>query len=77
MNNVKTILAPSLIAAKMDINHQDQIDRLLLDLDGTENKSKLGANAILACSMACVKASAENSVNPRFIVIKLIFVYFV
>ena len=63
MNNVNNILAPSLIAAKLDIHQQDQIDRLLLDLDGTENKSKLGANAILACSLACVKASSESSVS--------------
>src|SRR5262249_24322762 len=37
---------------------QAQLDRIMIDLDGTENKSKLGANAILGVSMACAKASA-------------------
>ncbi len=44
-----------------DVFDQTEIDRTLIDLDGTENKSKLGANAILAVSMACAKAAAEAS----------------
>ena len=39
---------------------QVQIDRIMLDLDGTENKSKLGANAMLGVSMACARAAAET-----------------
>ena len=42
-----------------DASNQRQIDRLMLDLDGTENKSNLGANAILAVSLACAKAVAH------------------
>ena len=42
----------------MDVTKQEKIDRLLIDLDGTPNKSRLGANAILGVSLACAKAAA-------------------
>jgi enolase len=45
----------------LDVSEQAYIDRVLIDLDGTENKSRLGANAILAVSLACAKAAAEES----------------
>jgi enolase len=45
----------------LDVAEQAHIDRVLVDLDGTENKSRLGANAILAVSVACAKAAAEES----------------
>jgi enolase len=45
----------------LDVSEQAHIDRVLIDLDGTENKSRLGANAILAVSVACAKAAAEES----------------
>jgi enolase len=45
----------------MDVHEQNEIDRMMLKLDGTENKSSLGANAILAVSMACAKAAAQDS----------------
>jgi enolase len=45
----------------LDVAEQAHIDRVLIDLDGTENKSRLGANAILAVSVACAKAAAEES----------------
>ena len=45
----------------LDVSEQSHIDRLLIELDGTENKSRLGANAILAVSVACAKAAAEES----------------
>jgi enolase len=45
----------------LDVSEQAHIDRLLIELDGTENKSRLGANAILAVSVACAKAAAEES----------------
>ncbi|MCL2167208.1 MAG: phosphopyruvate hydratase, partial [Clostridiales bacterium] len=57
VTNVNTIIAPALIG--MDASEQAAIDRLLLDLDGTPNKSKLGANAMLAVSLAAAKAAAE------------------
>ncbi|MGE5097235.1 MAG: phosphopyruvate hydratase [Betaproteobacteria bacterium] len=45
----------------LDVSEQAHIDRVLIDLDGTDNKSRLGANAILAVSVACAKAAAEES----------------
>ncbi|MBD3163576.1 phosphopyruvate hydratase [Candidatus Woesearchaeota archaeon] len=56
VGNVNKIIAPSL--AGMDPADQKAADKKMLELDGTENKSKLGANAILAVSMACCKAGA-------------------
>jgi enolase len=50
----------------MDVCSQAEIDRTLIDLDGTENKSSLGANAILAVSLACAKAAAESSGLPLY-----------
>ena len=47
--------------ASLDASHQARIDRRLLDLDGTPNKSKLGANAILGVSMACAHAAAMDA----------------
>jgi enolase len=45
----------------LDVSEQSYIDRVLIELDGTENKARLGANAILAVSLACAKAAAEES----------------
>jgi enolase len=45
----------------LDVSEQSHIDHVLIDLDGTENKSRLGANAILAVSVASAKAAAEES----------------
>jgi enolase len=45
----------------LDVSEQAHIDQVLIDLDGTENKGRLGANAILAVSVACAKAAAEES----------------
>ena len=50
----------------LDASEQAFVDRTLLDLDGTENKSRLGANAILAVSMANAKAAAEESGLPLY-----------
>lgn len=56
VTNVNSIIAPKLEG--IPLLNQDEIDRTLLELDGTENKSKLGANATLAVSMACCKLAA-------------------
>ncbi len=64
VNNVFMKIADELIG--MDATDQLQIDRTLLELDGTENKSKLGANAILAVSLAVAKAAAESAGLPLF-----------
>lgn len=50
----------------LDASEQAYIDRTLIDLDGTENKSRLGANAMLAVSMAVAKAAAEESGLPLY-----------
>src|SRR6266478_7011766 len=44
----------------MAVEQQVQIDQIMIDLDGTPNKSRLGANAILGVSLACAKAAAES-----------------
>ena len=62
--NINKKIAEELIG--FDINDQAGIDRLLLELDGTANKSKLGANAILAVSLAAAKAGAEEAGLPLF-----------
>lgn len=62
--NVNEIIAPELIG--YSVLEQNLIDRLMIDLDGTENKAKLGANAILGVSLAVAKAAAEELGLPLF-----------
>jgi len=57
VKNVNEVIAPELVG--IDVTQQLLIDRLMLELDGTKNKSKLGANAILGVSMACARAASE------------------
>ena len=57
VNNVNTILRDNLIG--MDVTKQKEIDYKMLELDGTKTKSKIGANAILGVSMACLKVAAK------------------
>ncbi|GIK83618.1 MAG: enolase [Patescibacteria group bacterium] len=64
VNNVNTILGPQLIGK--DPSNQTEIDQLMVTLDGTENKSKLGANAILAVSQAVMKAGAISLNVPLY-----------
>src|SRR3982750_2083458 len=64
VENVNSKIAPELIG--LDPRDQEAIDQLMIDLDGTPNKSKLGANAILGVSMAVAKAAAELSQLPLF-----------
>ena len=62
--NVNDDIAPRLI--DLDVYDQAFIDATMIELDGTENKSNLGANAILACSLACAHAAAQASFLPLF-----------
>lgn len=64
VENVNTEIAESIIG--LDAAEQAFIDQTMIDLDGTENKSRLGANAILAVSMAVAKAAAEESGLPLY-----------
>lgn len=56
--NVNSIISAAIIG--MDVCDQKAIDRKLIELDGTENKSNLGANAILGTSLACARAAADE-----------------
>jgi len=62
VTNVNTKIAPALIGK--DASDQSAIDQVMFDLDGTENKSNLGANAILAVSLAAAKAAANAKKQP-------------
>lgn len=64
VGNVNDIIAPQLIG--MNVFEQRAIDRAMRELDGTENKSKLGANAILAVSLAVAKAAAAYMKVPLY-----------
>jgi len=64
VNNVNKKIAPLLLG--YDVADQTGIDEMMIQLDGTSNKSKLGANAMLAVSMAAAKAAAEEAALPLF-----------
>ena len=64
INNVNEIIAPKLKG--QSVVNQKEIDDLMLELDGTENKSKLGANAILGVSMAVARAGAAAKKMPLY-----------
>jgi len=64
IENIHTLIAPDL--AGMDPTEQEKIDTRMIELDGTENKSHLGANAILGVSSAVLKAGALDSEKPLY-----------
>ncbi|MFW6157376.1 MAG: phosphopyruvate hydratase [Balneolaceae bacterium] len=64
IDNVRKKIAPVLIG--LDVEDQERLDSLMIDLDGTPNKSSLGANAILGTSMAIARASALAQEQPLF-----------
>ncbi len=64
VKNVKEIIAPALLGA--DASDQAGLDRRLIELDGTPNKSKLGANAILGVSLAAARAAAQAFQMPLY-----------
>ena len=64
VNNVNTILRNAIVG--MEVSHQMEIDKKMIELDGTENKSVIGANAILGVSIACLKASANEAKKPLY-----------
>lgn len=68
VNNIKEIIAPELKG--MDVREQDIIDQKMIDLDGSENKGNLGANAILAISIAVSRVAARNSSKPLYIYLR-------
>lgn len=62
IENVNKIIAPNIEG--VEASEQQKIDRTMMELDGTQNKSKLGANAILAVSQAVLRAAAKSSLLP-------------
>src|SRR5450432_4237099 len=64
VENVNTKIAPELIG--LDPRDQEAIDHLMIEMDGTPNKAKLGANAMLAVSLAVAKAAAKSSGLPLY-----------
>ena len=64
VENILKTISPAL--ASIDASDQTLVDHTMLKLDGTPNKSKLGANAILAVSMAAARASAESDMTPLY-----------
>jgi len=66
VDNVNNIIAPELVKAGVEPQNQEKIDEMMLKLDGTDNKNKLGANAILGVSMAVCKAGAAHKGVPLY-----------
>ena len=64
VNNVNTVLCDLLVGE--DVYDQKRLDYLMIDCDGTKNKSRLGANAILGVSLACLKAAANSKNLPLY-----------
>ncbi|MCH7818920.1 MAG: phosphopyruvate hydratase [Candidatus Marinimicrobia bacterium] len=64
VKNVNTLIAPELLG--MEATDQAAVDRKMIELDGTENKSRLGANSILGVSMAVCKAAAKSEKLPLY-----------
>ncbi len=62
--NVRQQIGPDLVG--VDVRHQETIDRRMIELDGTESKSELGANAMLGVSLACAKAAAAFVGQPLY-----------
>ena len=66
VSNVNDIIGPALIKENMDVKDQKAVDEFINKLDGTQNKTKLGANAILGVSMAVAKAAAAEKRVPLY-----------
>lgn len=65
IDNVNKVIAPALVG-KSEVTDQRAMDKIMLDMDGTDNKSKLGANAILGVSLAIAKAGAARKKVPLY-----------
>ena len=67
VENVNSTIGPKLMESKIDVTDQSAVDKFLIDLDGTENKTNLGANAILGVSLAVAKAGAAQKGVPLYV----------
>lgn len=68
VNAVNTLIGPKLVG--MEVTKQRDIDRAMIDMDGTQNKGKLGANSMLSISFAVAKAAATSSVMPLYLYLR-------
>lgn len=66
IDNINKTIAPELLKAGLEVTQQTEIDEFMIKLDGTENKSKFGANAILGVSLAVAKAGAAKKGIPLY-----------
>uniref|UniRef100_W5MJX4 phosphopyruvate hydratase n=1 Tax=Lepisosteus oculatus TaxID=7918 RepID=W5MJX4_LEPOC len=66
VEHINKTIAPALISKNVSVTEQEKIDKLMLEMDGTENKSKFGANAILGVSLAVCKAGAAEKEVPLY-----------
>ncbi len=66
VENVNSVIAPAVIEKALDVKDQSAVDKFLIELDGTPNKTKLGANAILGVSLAVAKAGAAEKGVPLY-----------
>lgn len=66
--NIEELIAPNLLG--MELTKQQEIDRKIITLDGTHNKSRLGVNSTISVSMAVAKAAARSSVLPLFLYLR-------
>lgn len=68
VNTINSLIGPKLVG--MEVTKQREIDKTMIEMDGTQNKSRLGGNTILAVSMAVAKAGAQSSVMPLFLYLR-------
>ncbi|XP_045475080.1 enolase [Harmonia axyridis] len=66
VNNINKTISPALVKANLEVTQQKEIDEFMIKLDGTDNKSKFGANAILGVSLAVCKAGAAKRGIPLY-----------
>lgn len=68
IENVNNVISPRLQG--IEVSEQQKLDKIMIELDGTQNKARLGANAILSVSQAIVKAAAKSSLMPTSLYIR-------
>lgn len=66
VENINEKIGPALVAKNFNVTQQTEIDQFMIELDGTENKSNFGANAILGVSLAVCKAGAVHKGFPLY-----------
>lgn len=71
VNNINDLIKPKIVG--MDPSKQEEIDQAMIDLDGTKDKSKLGANAILGVSLAVARAASLSAKKPLYIHLNELF----